>query len=112
LQAQIAANEKGVQELRRLVEHYGLDVVQIYMQHVQDNAEECVRRVIDVLHDGQFTYGWMMAVRLPCRSPSTASKRWAKLTFTGTSPQQFQQLQCPLGGVQGGGALCVSYPGG
>jgi 5-oxoprolinase (ATP-hydrolysing) len=47
LQAQIAANAKGVQELQKLVEHYGLEVVQTYMRHVQDNAEECVRRVID-----------------------------------------------------------------
>ena len=54
LRAQIAANEKGVQELRRMVEHFGLDVVRAYMRHVQDNAEESVRRVIDVLKDGAF----------------------------------------------------------
>src|SRR2546422_946305 len=46
LRAQVAANEKGVQELRRMVEHFGLDVVRAYMRHVQDNAEESVRRVI------------------------------------------------------------------
>src|SRR6185436_19779395 len=56
LQAQIAANEKGVQELRRMVAHFGLDVVRAYMQHVQDNAEESVRRVIGVLKDGSFAY--------------------------------------------------------
>ena len=44
LKAQIAANEKGVQELRKMVAHFGLDVVKAYMRHVQDNAEECVRR--------------------------------------------------------------------
>src|SRR5205814_359029 len=49
LRAQIAANEKGVQELKRMVAHFGLDVVRAYMRHVQDNAEECVRRVIGVL---------------------------------------------------------------
>jgi 5-oxoprolinase (ATP-hydrolysing) len=54
LRAQIAANEKGVQELRRMVEHFGLDVVRAYMGHVQDNAEESVRRVIEVLKDGAF----------------------------------------------------------
>ena len=54
LRAQIAANEKGVQELRTMVEHFGLDVVQAYMRHVQDNAEESVRRVIDALNDGAF----------------------------------------------------------
>jgi len=56
LRAQIAACEKGVQELRRIVEHFGLDVVQAYMGHVQDNAEEQVRRVLDVLTDGEFVY--------------------------------------------------------
>jgi 5-oxoprolinase (ATP-hydrolysing) len=56
LQAQIAANEKGVQELSRMVAHFGLDVVRAYMRHVQDNAEESVRRVIDVLKDGAFDY--------------------------------------------------------
>ena len=55
LKAQIAANEKGVQELRRMVEQFGLDVVQAYMRHVQDNAEESVRRVITRLKDGSFT---------------------------------------------------------
>src|SRR5207253_2806736 len=55
LKAQVAANEKGVQELRRMVEQFGLDVVQAYMRHVQDNAEESVRRVITRLKDGSFT---------------------------------------------------------
>jgi 5-oxoprolinase (ATP-hydrolysing) len=55
LKAQIAANEKGVQELRKMVAQFGLDVVQAYMGHVQDNAEESVRRVITRLQDGQFT---------------------------------------------------------
>src|SRR5690606_30843113 len=43
VKAQIAANEKGVQELRKMVDQFGLDVVQAYMKHVQDNAEESVR---------------------------------------------------------------------
>ena len=56
LKAQIAANEKGVQELRKMVAHFGLPVVQAYMGHVQDNAAESVRRVIDRLHDASFEY--------------------------------------------------------
>lgn len=55
LRAQLAANEKGVQELRKMVDEFGLEVVQAYMRHVQDNAEESVRRVITRLKDGQFT---------------------------------------------------------
>src|SRR5207237_3541267 len=54
LRAQIAANEKGVQELGRMVDEFGLDVVQAYMGHVQANAEEWVRGVIGVLKDGRF----------------------------------------------------------
>ena len=62
LKAQIAANEKGVQELRKMVAQFGLDVVQAYMRHVQDNAEESVRRVITKLKDGAFKIG-----RASCR---------------------------------------------
>ncbi|EFG4742258.1 5-oxoprolinase, partial [Escherichia coli] len=51
LKAQIAANEKGAAELRRMVEHYGLNVVEAYMGHVQDNAAESVRRVLERLPD-------------------------------------------------------------
>ncbi|MDH3283089.1 MAG: hydantoinase B/oxoprolinase family protein, partial [Gammaproteobacteria bacterium] len=56
LKAQVAANEKGVQELKRMVEVFGLEVVGAYMRHVQDNAEEQVRRVLDALSDGEFAY--------------------------------------------------------
>jgi 5-oxoprolinase (ATP-hydrolysing) len=56
LKAQIAANEKGMREPRKMVAHFGLDVVQAYMRHVQDNAEESVRRVIGSLTTGPATY--------------------------------------------------------
>src|SRR3546814_16803533 len=52
MRAQIAANQKGAQELRRLAGHFGLDVVQAYMKHVQDNDEQAVRQVITALKDG------------------------------------------------------------
>src|ERR1035438_5116330 len=55
LKAQVAANEKGLRELHAMVAQYGLDVVRSYMRHVQDNAEESVRRVITRLKDGSFT---------------------------------------------------------
>jgi 5-oxoprolinase (ATP-hydrolysing) len=54
LKAQLAANEKGVQELRRIVAHFGLATTQAYMGHVQDNAEESVRRVLAELAPGRF----------------------------------------------------------
>ncbi|MGH7211741.1 MAG: hydantoinase B/oxoprolinase family protein, partial [Acetobacteraceae bacterium] len=56
IKAQVAANEKGVQELRRVVAQYGWPVVAAYMRHVMDNAEESVRRVIDRIGDGIFDY--------------------------------------------------------
>ena len=56
LKAQVAAAEKGAKELLIIIERYGLDVVHAYMQHVQDNAEESVRRILDVLEDTSFTY--------------------------------------------------------
>ncbi|MGA8387448.1 MAG: hydantoinase/oxoprolinase family protein, partial [Pseudolabrys sp.] len=56
IKAQVAANEKGVAELRKMVQHFTLPVVKAYMQHVQDNAAESVRRVIDRLHDAEFNY--------------------------------------------------------
>jgi 5-oxoprolinase (ATP-hydrolysing) len=95
LQAQIAANEKGVQELRKLVDHYGLEVVQTYMRHVQDNAEECVRRVIDVLHDGQFTYEMDNGSQIAVNVTINRQERSARVDFTGTSPQQANNFNAP-----------------
>jgi hypothetical protein len=112
LKAQIAANEKGVQELRKMVDQFGLDVVQAYMGHVQDNAEESVRRVITRLKDGQ-------AFTLPL--DNGAQIRWR---FAWTRPAQRggrfhrhlaaadQQLQRAHRGVHGGGAVCVPHAGG
>ena len=95
LRAMIAANEKGVQELRRMVEHFGLDVVHAYMRHVQDNAEEAVRRVIDVLKDGEFAYemdnGGMIKVRIGIDK----AKRSATIDFTGTSDQLPNNYNAP-----------------
>jgi len=95
LQAQIAANEKGVQELRKLVDHYGLDVVQTYMQHVQDNAEECVRRVIDVLHDGRFTYEMDDGSQIAVNVTINRENRSARIDFSGTSPQRDNNFNAP-----------------
>jgi len=96
LQAQVAANERGVQELQRMIQRYGLEQVQTYMQHVQDNAEESVRRVITVLSDGQFTYplddGTEIQVAIAIHHPT----RSATIDFTGTSPQQPNNFNAPL----------------
>ena len=95
LKAQIAANEKGVQELRKMVEHFGLDVVQAYMRHVQDNAEESVRRVITQLKDGAFTLPLDNGARINVAIRVNAAERSAVVDFSGTSAQQSNNFNAP-----------------
>jgi N-methylhydantoinase B/oxoprolinase/acetone carboxylase alpha subunit len=95
LQAQIAANEKGVQELHRMIEHYGLETVQAYMQFVQDNAEESVRKVINVLHDGSFTLKLDNGSQIKVTITINREKRSAVIDFTGTSPQLDNNFNAP-----------------
>ena len=95
LKAQIAANEKGVQELRRMVEQFGLDVVQAYMRHVQDNAEESVRRVITRLKDGQFTLPLDNGAQIQVAVRVNAAERTAEIDFTGTSAQLPNNFNAP-----------------
>ncbi|MSO65750.1 MAG: 5-oxoprolinase [Alphaproteobacteria bacterium] len=95
LRAQVAANERGGQELHRMIEHFGLPVVQAYMKHVQDNAEESVRRVIGVLRSGSFRYefddGSVIAVSVAIDQPG----RSAIIDFTGTSAQHPGNFNAP-----------------
>jgi 5-oxoprolinase (ATP-hydrolysing) len=95
LQAQIAANERGVQELKRIVAHFGLDVVNAYMQHVQNNAEEQVRRVLDRLKDGEFSYEMDAGSVIRVSIRINTEERTATLDFTGTSPQQASNFNAP-----------------
>ncbi|MEX2453183.1 MAG: hydantoinase B/oxoprolinase family protein [Rhodospirillaceae bacterium] len=88
LKAQIAANEKGAQELRKMVAHFGLDVVLAYMKHVQDNAEESVRRVIERLTDGSFESEMDFGAKIKVTITVHPETRSATVDFTGTSPQQ------------------------
>ncbi len=95
LKAQIAANEKGVQELKKMVKQFGLDVVRAYMGHVQDNAEESVRRVITRLKDGQFTLPLDNGAQIKVALRVDAAHRSAEIDFTGTSPQQINNFNAP-----------------
>ncbi|MBD2386377.1 hydantoinase B/oxoprolinase family protein [Cylindrospermum sp. FACHB-282] len=88
LKAQIAANERGVQELYKMVEHYSLETVQAYMGFVQDNAEESVRRIIEVLQNGSFSYTLDDGSIIQVAITINRENRSAKIDFTGTSPQQ------------------------
>jgi 5-oxoprolinase (ATP-hydrolysing) len=95
LKAQIAANEKGVQELRKMVAQFGLDVVKAYMHHVQDNAAESVRRVIDRLHDSSFSYEMDQGTFIKVAITVDKARREATVDFTGTSPQQPTNFNAP-----------------
>ena len=95
LGAQIAANETGVQEVRKMLAHFGFDVVQAYMRHVQDNAEESVRRVLDVLKDGDFTYPLDNGSRIQVKITVDKAAREATIDFTGTSPQDRGNYNAP-----------------
>jgi 5-oxoprolinase (ATP-hydrolysing) len=95
LKAQIAANEKGVAELRRMVEQFGLDVVEAYMRHVQDNAAESVRKVIERLPDSEFTYPMDQGCAIKVRISVDHEKREAIVDFTGTSPQREDNFNAP-----------------
>ncbi|WP_186399091.1 hydantoinase B/oxoprolinase family protein [Stappia sp. P2PMeth1] len=95
LKAQIAANEKGVQELRKMVAHFGLDVVQAYMGHVQDNAEESVRRVIEALTDSEYEYPTDQGSVIRVRITVDKAKREATVDFTGTSEVKPNNFNAP-----------------
>ncbi|WP_129665406.1 hydantoinase B/oxoprolinase family protein [Phytoactinopolyspora endophytica] len=95
LRAQIAANEKGVAEVRRMIDHFGLDVVQAYMRHVQDNAEEAVRRVIDALSDGSYSYEMDSGASIEVAVAVDRAGRSATIDFTGTSGQLESNFNAP-----------------
>ena len=95
LKAQIAACEKGAQELRKMVREFGLDVVRAYMGHVQDNAEEQVRRVLDVLKDGEFAYPMDDGAVIKVKVSIDRERRAGRLDFTGTSPQRPNNFNAP-----------------
>jgi 5-oxoprolinase (ATP-hydrolysing) len=95
IKAQMAANEKGVAELRKMVQHFTLPVVKAYMQHVQDNAAESVRRVIDRLHDSEFSYEMDQGTFIKVRITVDKKKREATVDFTGTSEQQPTNFNAP-----------------
>ncbi len=95
LEAQIAANSTGVSEVMKMVEHFGLDVVQAYMLHVQDNAEESVRRVLDSLDNGEFCYPMDNGCQIQVKISVDKAAREALIDFTGTSPQYQGNYNAP-----------------
>jgi len=95
LTAQIAANETGQRELVKMIEHFSLDVVKAYMVHVQDNAEESVRRVLDVLKDSEFIYPMDGGNQIQVKIQVDKVQRRATIDFTGTSAQNEGNYNAP-----------------
>lgn len=95
LRAQVAANARGAEEVGAMIEHFGVDAVRAYMRHVQDNAEEAVRRVIDTLADGEHSYITDSGATIRVRVRVDKETRSAVLDFTGTSPQLAANLNAP-----------------
>ncbi|MPY82505.1 MAG: 5-oxoprolinase [Actinophytocola sp.] len=95
LRAQIAANQKGVDEVGTMIENFGLDVVQAYMRHVQDNAEEAVRGVIDTLTDGEYRYEMDSGATIAVRITVDRAARAATIDFTGTTAQLATNFNAP-----------------
>ncbi|GHH76061.1 5-oxoprolinase [Streptomyces sulfonofaciens] len=96
LRAQIAANQKGVDEVARMIGNFGLEVVQAYMKHVQDNAEDAVRRVIDALEDGASAYETDSGAVIRVKITVHRAERSATIDFTGTSPQLATNFNAPF----------------
>jgi 5-oxoprolinase (ATP-hydrolysing) len=95
LRAQVAACAKGADELVKMVAHFGLPVVRAYMRHVQDNAEEAVRRVLDVLTDGHFEYEMDSGAKIAVTIAIDKAARGATIDFGGTSGQQPTNFNAP-----------------
>lgn len=96
LKGQIAANEKGLREIDRITSHYGTETVSAYMIHVQNNAEEAVRRVIHKLKDAEFDYPLDNGAHIRCKIRINQKERSAAIDFTGTSPELNNNFNAPL----------------
>ncbi|MBE9045838.1 hydantoinase B/oxoprolinase family protein [Pleurocapsales cyanobacterium LEGE 10410] len=99
-QAQIAANNRGVKELLKMVKQYGLSTVQTYMQFVQDNAEFAVKRAIASLNNGEFTYKMDNNAQIEVKVKVDRHNQRATIDFTGTSPQQTTNFNAPAAVTQ------------
>jgi len=96
LKAQVAANKTGINEMRRLIHEYGESTVTAYMQHVQNNAEECVRNVISTLEDGAFVYAVDDIAEIHVALRVDSNNRSLIVDFTGTTRQLSNNFNAPL----------------
>jgi len=96
LEAQVAANATGIREVERMIDNFGLDVVQAYMRHVQDNAEASVRRVIGRLKDGECVYPMDTGLEIRVKVSVDTAAGEAVIDFTGTSEHSPFNYNAPL----------------
>ncbi len=96
LKAQIAANETGAREVKKMIQTFGLEVVQAYMRHVQDNAEESVRQALDALQDGETSFELDSGAEIKIKISVDHEARKAVIDFTGTAPQDHGNYNAPL----------------
>ncbi len=96
LRAKIAANATGVQELHNMVQHFSLEIVQAYMQHVQDNAEAAVRQLLGILKEGVFRYELDNGAAIQVKITIDKQQRSAIIDFNGTSKQQKSNFNAPV----------------
>ncbi len=96
LKAQIAACAKGAAELNRIAAEQGRDVVDAYMGHVQDHAENAVRALIDRLSDGSFRCAMDNGAQIVVSVIIDRQQRAATIDFTGTSDQLPDNFNAPL----------------
>ena len=98
ISAQLAACTGGAAELMALAARHGMDRVRAYMGHIQDNAEQSVRRLLARLQDGEFRCrmddGSTVAVAVRIK------RGRATLDFTGTSPQHPGNFNAPTAVVR------------
>ena len=105
LKAQLAANRKGIAELERMVERFGLDVVHAYMDYIRQNAEAAVRGAIDALEDGQHEARLDNGAKIRVAVRIDHAERAARIDFTGSSPTSDQNVNAPAAVAQ----ACVLY---
>lgn len=100
LQAQIAANNKGIRLIEALIADFGLNVVQKYMKAIQQNAEESVRKLLLEAKQNRGTAVFTAQDQLDEGTPisltiTIADDGSAKFDFTGTGPQVYGNLNAP-----------------
>lgn len=96
LEAQVAANATGIREVHRMIESFGIEVVQAYMAHVQSNADASVRQVIERLNNGSCVYTLDSGAQIHVKITVSKESREATVDFTGTSLQDTGNYNAPL----------------